>query len=235
MTVVLLVLLLVAAVCGPSVTARQPSQAAPPRTAARFDYLVRGDFFAGMAGDTVRFKKAMDTCERALAENPKNAEAMVWHGAGVFFTAGQAFQMGDMTKGMELYGLGLKEMAAAVTLEPENVGVLIPRAATLLQAAANMPPDPARPLLETAVGDYEKVLALQKPYFATLSDHARGELLFGLAEGCARLGQSDRARAYFERLLADAPTSGEAPRAREWMATGTLQKTGGLGCTGCHK
>jgi len=217
----------------PALGAQRGAQ--PPTPTQRFDYLVRGDFFAGMAGDAVRFKKAMDTCERALAENPKNAEAMVWHGAGVFFSAGQAFQKGDTSKGIELYQAGLNEMAAAVALAPDNVGVLIPRGATLLQAAANVPPERARPLVETAVGDYERVLVLQKKYFGSLGDHAKGELLFGLAEGYARLGQPDQARAYFQRLLVDAPTSGEVPRASAWLATGTVPSASGLHCAGCHK
>jgi hypothetical protein len=40
---------------------------------------------------------------------------------------------------------------------------------------------------------------------------------------------------YFERLTNDAPGSGQAPRAKEWLATGTLPKGTALGCVGCHK
>ena len=49
----------------------------------RFDYLVRADFFAGAAGDEARLARAMELCERTLADNPKHPEAMVWHGAGL--------------------------------------------------------------------------------------------------------------------------------------------------------
>ena len=45
------------------------------------------------------------------------------------------------------------------------------------------------PAARKGVGDYEHVLALQSSYFATLGDHPKGELLFGLAEGYSRLGQ----------------------------------------------
>jgi TolA-binding protein len=60
-------------------------------------------------------------------------------------------------------------------------------------------------------------------------------LLFGLAEASARLGQPDKARMYFERLIKDAPTSGQAPKAKEWMASGTIPKSNGTSCVGCHK
>ena len=201
----------------------------------RFDYLVRADFFAGAAGDDARLQKAIDFCEKTLAENPKHPEAMVWHGASILVRGGRAFQKGDGATGMQLFGRGVQEMNDAVALAPDNPGVLIPRAAVLIEATKNMPPDQAKPLLELAVGDYEKVLKIQEPVFPTLGDHAKGELLFGLAEASARLGRQDKARTYFERLIADAPTSGQAPRAKAWIETGSIPKANGLGCVGCHK
>src|SRR5438132_5854906 len=75
-----------------------------------FDMLVRADFFAGFAGDEARLEKGMDACERTLAENPKHAEALVWHGSGLGFQAGMAFQKGDMKTGGELWARSMKEM-----------------------------------------------------------------------------------------------------------------------------
>src|SRR5262245_20290847 len=49
----------------------------------RFDYLVREDYFAGLAGDQAALERAIKTCEEALAKNPKHAEALVWHGSGL--------------------------------------------------------------------------------------------------------------------------------------------------------
>jgi tetratricopeptide (TPR) repeat protein len=207
---------------------------APP---ARFDMVVRSDFFAGFAGDEARFNSAMQVCEKTLAENPKHAEALVWHGSGLTFKAGMAFQKGDQQTGMELWTKGNGEMDEAVSLAPDNVGVRIPRGAMLFQATRNMPPAMAKPLVEKAVGDYERALALQSAsgVFATLGDHPKGELLFGLAEGYSRLGQPEKARTYFERLVSDAPSSGQTPKAKEWLATGKLPASTGLGCVGCHK
>ena len=210
----------------------------PPQGAERpqrFDYLVRADFFAGVAGDQARLDKAIELCERALETNPKHPEALVWHGAGLLVRAGQAFQKGDMAAGGPLFERGLQEMAGAVALAPDNPGVLIPRAAVLLEATRQMPPDMATPLLQSAVQNYEHVLEIQMPVFATLGDHAKGELLFGLAEGWNRLGDQDKARHYFARLIDDAPTSGQAPKAREWIATGALPKSSGASCVGCHR
>jgi tetratricopeptide (TPR) repeat protein len=209
--------------------------ATPQPTPQRFDLVVRTDFFAGFAGDQARLAKGMAACEEVLAVTPNHAEALVWHGSGLAFNAGRAFQQGDMKTGGELWQRGMEEMDKAASLEPDNVGVRIPRGALLLQATRNMPPEMARPLLEKAIGDYEHVLALQSTYFSTLGDHPKGELLFGLAEGYSRLGNLDKARTYFERLIADAPSSGQAPKAKTWLTTGAIPKSEGLGCVGCHK
>src|SRR4051794_13478092 len=90
---------------------------------ARFDMQGRTDFFAGFAGDSARLAHAMEVCERALADNPNHAEALVWHGSGLTFQAGTAFRNGDAQAGMDLFARGTKEMDDAVALEPDNVGV----------------------------------------------------------------------------------------------------------------
>jgi hypothetical protein len=211
---------------------------AAPQAAAtqRFDYLVRADFFAGMAGDEARLQKAKTLCEETLATNPKHPEALVWHGAIVLFEGGRAFAKGDMATGGQLFGSGLQEMNDAVAIAPDNPGVLIPRAAVLIEATRQMPSEAAKPLLESAVANYEHVLDVQKPAWSTLGDHGKGELLFGLADACARLGRQDDARKYFNRLMSDAPGSGQAPRAKAWLETGTVPKaSGAANCVGCHK
>jgi tetratricopeptide (TPR) repeat protein len=211
------------------------SPAQQPPANQRFDYLVRADFFAGAAGDEARLARAMELCERTLADNPRHPEAMVWHGAGLLVRAGQAFQKGDIANGGPLFERGIAQMNEAVTLAPDSPGVLIPRAATLFEATRGMPPEMARPLLQSAVANYEHVLEIQQATWAKLGDHPKGELLFGLADGSARLGDQQKARMYFERLVTDAPSSGQAPRAKSWMETGTVPKANGLGCVGCHK
>jgi hypothetical protein len=203
--------------------------------AQRFDYLVRADFFAGVGGDEARLKKVVDVCEAMLAEHPNHPEALVWRGAATLVQGGLAFQHGDMAKGGPLFDRGLKEMNDAVRLAPDNPGVLIPRAAVLLEATRRMPPEMARPLLQSAVVTYEHVLEIQGPIFSTLGDHPKGELLFGIAEGLSRLGQPDKARRYFEQLISDAPTSGQVPKARQWMTDGTIPASNGTSCVGCHK
>jgi tetratricopeptide (TPR) repeat protein len=207
----------------------------PEATPQRFDYLVRADFFAGAAGDEARLARVMELCERTLEQNPNHPEAHVWHGAGLLLRASFAFKRGDTASGGPLFDRGIAEMNEAAALAPDNPGVLIPRGAVLFEATRGMPPDMARPLLQSAVQNYERALEVQAPSFAALGDHAKGELLFGLAEGWSRLGDTEKARRYFERVIADAPSSGQTPKARAWIETGAIPKTTGPSCVGCHK
>jgi tetratricopeptide (TPR) repeat protein len=200
----------------------------------RFDIKVRNYFFTGFQGDETALEKGMKICEDELTKNPQNPEAMVWHGSGVYFRAGQAFRKGDRQKGMELWLKGLDEMDKGVALAPERVGVRIPRGAALLESSRYIPdPTIARPLLERAVADFEKTYELQKPFFEKLGSHPRGELMLGLADGYSRLGENDKAQVWFERIRKDLKNTAYEDSANLWMKTKSLPARQ-AGCLGCH-
>jgi hypothetical protein len=221
------------AVQGASAQDRPQSTNAMPE---RFDNLVRDDFFSG---DPAKFQRVMKTCEDALAKNPRYAPALAWKGAGDLSLAGQAFQSNDIPKGMSLYEQGLKEMDDAVAMQPQSLQVLIPRGSTYLSIAQYNPiPEVSRRLIQTGVADYEATLRLQEPVFDKLSRHARGELLFGLADGWFRLGDMEKSRAYLRQITNACPDSVYSQRAVEWLATkdaaALKEKSRKLSCVGCH-
>lgn len=201
--------------------------------AQRFDMKVRNYFFSGFAGNSEALERGMKICTDTLASDPKNAEALVWHGAGEFFLSGQAFRTGDSEKGLNLYQSGIKKMDEAVALAPDKPAVRIPRGATLLTASRFVPPDQARPLIEKGLSDFEHTLEIQASYFDQLGTHPRGELLFGLAEGYGRLGNEEKARLYFERIETELKDSPYAKRAAMWLETKSLPRSE-TGCIGCH-
>src|SRR5947209_5336767 len=121
-----------------------------PRT-ERFDYLVRQDLFAGFGGDEEALARGLKTCEDALAKNPKHAPALVWRGAARAFQASLKFRDNKPAEAMPLWTAGLKDMDDAVALEPNNIGVRIPRAVVLLPAARATPPAVSKPLLARAL------------------------------------------------------------------------------------
>ena len=199
----------------------------------RFDFKVRNYFFAGFAGDAASLEKGMKICEDSIAADPKNAEALVWHGAGLFYESGQYFRNGDQQKGGEFWARGLKEMDDAVALEPDQLGVVIPRGAVLLTASKYVPAEMARPLIEKGVGDFEKTYQLQAANFDNLGRHPRGELMIGLADGYNRLGNQQKAQEWFERIQKTMPGTPYEKSATTWLETKSLTPAQS-GCLGCH-
>jgi hypothetical protein len=230
---------LLLAACGhaspPPVTSPTPVPApvAAAAPAERFDEKVRADFFDGMAGDTAAMERAMKVCEETLAKNPQHAEALVWHGAGVISRARGAFEAGNRQQGIAFYMQGLGEMDKAVELEPDNIGVRIPRGAVLLAMAPFVPEPEKTKLLERGISDYEKTYTLQKDHFATLTLHSREQLLYGLTDGYANLGKVEQATAYFEKMKVEAAGSELLPRAAA-RAKGQAVD-GPTPCEQCHR
>jgi hypothetical protein len=209
--------------------------AARQSSGERFDNQVRADMFAGLAGDAAAMDRAMKSCEETLAKDPENAEALVWHGSGSIFLGGQAMRAADDAKGGPLLANGLREMDDAVAKAPDRIGVLIPRGATLLEYSKHDPmPGQAQTELKKGLGDYEKVLVLQKPDWQNRPLHARGELLSGLAEGWLRAGDSDRARWYMDRIVEETAGSPYATRAEDSLSATGPPKQLDWHCIGCH-
>lgn len=76
----------------------------------------------------------MKICDNALRADPKNAEALVWHGSGVYYRWFNAFAQGDRQQGLELARQGMK-MDVAVTKAPDKLGVRIPRVTFMLTSS----------------------------------------------------------------------------------------------------
>jgi hypothetical protein len=208
-----------------------------PNRPERFDDIVRSDFFAGMMGDKERLDRGMKYCEDILSTDPKHADALVWHGGGLLTRAADAYRQGDQILGDNLWRLGLKEMNDAVALQPDNMGIKIGRAATIIgvaQSGWDATDSESRALLESALADYEKIYQLQKPYFGKLTNHSRGELLFGLASGWSILGNNDKARRYLSLITQECAGTDYESEAQKWISSKpdmVIQHD----CRGCHR
>jgi tetratricopeptide (TPR) repeat protein len=212
--------------------ATRPAGAAEPM---RTDLMVRNDLFAGFAGNAEALDRAMSTCEKLLGENPNNAGALVWHGAGVYFRAGQHFMKSEPDKGMPLAARGIEEMDRAVALAPDDVGVRIPRGSVLAAAARTMPDSPyRRQLFERVLADYLHIYEMQKDGLGTLGVHPRGELLFTIADAYSRTGQPEKAAEFFGKLAAVNPDTLYAKRAHKWSQSRQPLPLNETGCIGCH-
>ena len=199
----------------------------------RFDMKVRNYFFAGLAGDATSLDKGMKICEDILAHDPQQPEALVWHGMGLVSESTEAFKKGDQQNGAALWQRGLDEMDQAEAIAPNDLGVRVVRGAVLLIASQYLPSDAAHPLIEKGLGDYEKTYSVQGPDLRHLGTHKSGELMIGMADAYARLGQPDKAEQWFERIQKELPGTPYATSAATWLETRMLAPRQ-AGCLSCH-
>ncbi|MEM8680792.1 MAG: hypothetical protein AAGF97_15695 [Planctomycetota bacterium] len=211
--------------------------AEPPEAAAeygtRFDHQVREDIFAGFGGDEEALQRGIARCEEVLQEQPKHAEAMVWRGAANMFLSGQLFQKGKVQEGMKLWKSSIKDMNEARDLEPDNIGVLIPRAATMIGAGRSAPPAMGRPLLEGVRDDFERTYERQKHMLDELGEHPLGELRMGLADVYRLLGQHEESKVQLLAVQTELAGTDYADEATEWLAAPVNAKLA-HNCIGCH-
>ena len=199
----------------------------------RFDMVIRNDLFAGLSGNREALERGLATCEKILAENPKDAEALVWHGIGTLILSRLEFQKNNAQGALALSQKGIAEMDRAVELEPENLGVRIPRGAALRDATREMPPFMGEPLLEKARLDFQYVFDLQKDSLPR-SEHPLGELLQALGDIHSRQGKLDDAARYYGMLQERLPATDYGKRAAEWLKSRQTLPAEQSGCIGCH-
>jgi tetratricopeptide (TPR) repeat protein len=203
----------------------------------RFEDLRAKDLQAAFSGNTEGVERLMQIVEEALAINPKNAKAKVTHGIGLLRRSGDAAQKGELENSARLYQAAIDEMEQAVQLAPDDPTVRVPRGATLITVSRFMPPQMAKPLLEPGLSDFERVLKLQEQdeTFSKRSAHQRGELLTGLGDGWSRMGNNDKARSYFERIVVDLAGTVYEKRAQAWLENKPESKSPAFfACSGCH-
>ncbi len=221
----------------PSVLAQVQKDTTNLGQSERFDHLVRRDFFAGYGGDAGALKRGMAKCEERLKAEPDHPEALVWHGGGLMFQAGQLFAKQEWQRGAEQQQRGLAEMDRAVEQRPNDISILVPRAAMLVTYSRFVPNAEQRAaMLARVISDYEEVYRQQKSHLDNLSSHSRNELIFGLAEAYLRIGGDENrsiAHALLKLSLAD---SDYAKEADVWLKAPADAKPATFAhrCIGCH-
>lgn len=216
------------------------SQGNPPaveeekaKPASRFDEVVRESFFEGFQGNEAALEKGIKVCEEILSKQPKHAEAMVWLGGGQVFKSGQYFQKGMVADGMKNWQEGIKNMDKAAELEPDNIGVLIPRAAVLLPASRGLPMAIKKPVLEGVLKNFEHVYEMQKNDLQKIGEHPLGELRMGMADTYRMLGNSEKSKEHLESVIKELPETEYATEAKKWLESKPTDRLS-HNCIGCH-
>ena len=103
--------------------------------------------------------------------------------------------------GSAIWKQGLDDMEKAVEFAPNDTRVLVVRGSTWYQASKEFPdPNEANRLLQTAITDFEKIIAVNDDNFKQLPTEIRDGVLLNLAEGYERIRAKTRARNFYQRL-----------------------------------
>jgi len=112
---------------------------------------------------------------------------------------------------------------------------LIPRGAVFLAAGKRIrDPHLRETTLKQGIADFERVLELDRADFPGRCQHARGELLGGLAEGWYRLGDQEKAGLYLKRILSELPETRYAKAAGLLIENHPAADQASVTCKGCH-
>ena len=196
-----------------------PSAATTASTESEsFNETARELFSAGFAGNQESLERGMALVEETLEADPDHTGALVWQASGWIFQSREHFRQGDRDTGRALFAKGVAQMNRAVSLAPDSLQTLIPRAAVMLCSAPLIPDAATRTrFLETAAGDYAKILEIRSPDFDSLSMFTRGELLGALAEALWRLERREEAGVYLHRMIDELPDSPYSLMARKQL------------------
>lgn len=183
-----------------------------------FERQVFADFIKAAQGDEDARQNLVAACERAIEADPKHAEAIAWRGATRMFEAGAASADGKFMAAMNHTNAALADLSKARELEPENPGVRMVAAQTLLNLARYHP-------IENMASGYAKQgiedakAALSKLYnnWDKQPADVKGQLMMGVAEGYDKLGKATEARDWCNRVIGAVPGTAWAQQAQDWI------------------
>lgn len=180
----------------------------------------RQKFFSVFRGDFATFNKAFDEIELLVKKNPKDARALVWLGNGQTIKAGFAFTKGQIAQGKSLHATSLQNLDLAVSLRPQDPNIYMMRAATLYVQGQFLPADWLdRKVWERLRNDCEKFIKYVGPSrMKRASVHLRGEAYGELGVAYARLGEKDKARKAFLKVIELNPGTNYSQKAEQEIA-----------------
>ena len=176
----------------------------------------RQKFFAALRGDFKTFNAAFVEIEAMTKKDPKDARALVWLGNGQTIKAIKANLLGQKDAAAALMTDSRKNVDAAVALKPKDYNIYMMRATTLYAQAQYAPNIPVpRSNWEHIRDDCLALLKEMGPRVSGASTHVQGEAYGELGIAYLRLGENEKAKQAFSKILELTPGSAYAERAKK--------------------
>jgi len=180
----------------------------------------RRKFFSVFRGDFKTFDKAYAEIQVMLQKNPRDARALVWLGNGQTVKAGVLNVKGQKAEAQRLLATSRQTLDRAVALRPSDPNIYMMRAATLyIQGqywpAAQVPRANWEKLRDDCLRFIRFIGPTRMP---RTSIHLRGETYGELGIAYLKLGEKDKAKSAFEKVIALCPGTAYAERAKKEIA-----------------
>ncbi len=167
----------------------------------KFDNDLMTEFTKGMQGDSESYERAMAKADKILAANPKDSQTMVWTGSATLAQSGQAFMTGNFAEGGKMWAEGRRKMDEAVSLDGENIEVLIVRGSTYISASAKYPvKDEADKLRSLGTADLEKIISSTEGKTDGKSVGIRTKAISIFVKHYTEIGDKEKAESYKKML-----------------------------------
>jgi hypothetical protein len=148
-------------------------------------------------------QSAMAKAEKILAANPKDSQTLVWAGAATLAQSGQAFMSGNFAEGGKMWAEGRRKMDEAVSLDGENIEVLIVRGSTYISASVKYPvKDEADKLRSLGTADLEKIISSTEGKTDGKSTGIRTKAISVFVKHYTEIGDKEKAESYKKMLTA---------------------------------
>ncbi len=169
----------------------------------KFDDALMADFSNGMQGDSASYERAMAKANKILAANPKDSQTLVWAGSATLAQSGQAFMSGNFAEGGKMWAEGRRKMDDAVSLDGENIEVLIVRGSTYIGASAKYPvKEEADKLRSLGTADLEKIISSTEGKTDGKSVGIRTKAINIFVKHYTETGDKEKAESYKKMLTA---------------------------------
>ncbi|MFZ4509010.1 MAG: tetratricopeptide repeat protein [Fimbriimonas sp.] len=180
----------------------------------------RQKFFGVFRGDVKSFETGYAEIEAMVKKDPKDARALVWLGNGQTVKAGMLLVRRKNEEALALLEVSRKTLDKAVALSPKDPNIYMMRAATLYIQGQYFPKDKLPKVVwERLRDDCLSFIAYAGPdRIPKLSIHVRGEVHGELGIAYLRLGEIEKARAAFQRVVDLCPGTAYEERAKKELA-----------------
>ena len=201
---------------------------------------VREDLFAGfLDGDMARFARGVKKAERAVAADPKAADALAWLGGAELLLAVRAHEAGKTWEfevhfaKAQVHFAGSAAVVAQIPAYAEALHAI--QGGSYVVMGDRMPEQHRKAAWQAVREHYTAIRALHGAGFGKLPVHMRGEVLAGLAQAAQRLGEADVAKEQTRALVAAFPGTPYAVFAQRWLDKPETMGRTKVTCVTCHE